>query len=249
MNRYLKGKVALVTGAAGGIGSAIAMTLAEAGATIIVAYNSRREKAQSLCESLPGEGHVVKATPVLDSVALANVARQIQSELGRLDILVNNAGMTRVVPHNDLCGLDDDTFDAVFATNVRGAFACVRAFRSLLEANDDGLVVNISSIAGTTAVGSNVAYCASKAAMNSMTLSLARALAPRIRVVAVAPGWVAGEYASRAEPAYLQQQVERTPLGRIAEASDVADAVLALATTMKFNTGCVFPVDGGRPLN
>jgi len=249
MNQQLNGKVALVTGAAGGIGSAIAMALADAGAKIIVGYNSSREKAQALCETLPGSGHLVKATPVLDSVALTKVAEDIQSELGRLDILVNNAGMTRVVPHDDLCGLDDETFDTVFATNVRGAFACVRAFRSLLEASDDGLVVNISSIAGTTAVGSNIAYCASKAAMNSMTLSLARALAPRIRVVAVAPGWVAGEYASKADPAYLQQQVDKTPLGRIAEASDVADAVLALASTMKFNTGCVFPVDGGRPLN
>lgn len=249
MSTNLTGKVALVTGAAGGIGSAIAETLARAGAKVIVGYNSSRDKALALCESLPGEGHIVKATPVLDSAALAEVAGEIESELGRLDILVNNAGMTRVVPHDDLDDLDDETIDTIFATNVRGAFACVRAFRSLLEADSNGLVVNISSIAGTTAVGSNVAYCASKAAMNSMTMSLARALAPKIRVVAVAPGWVAGEYASRADPAYLQQQVDNTPLGRIAEAGDVANAVLALATTMTFNTGCVFPVDGGRPLS
>lgn len=249
MRSDLSGKVALVTGAAGGIGSAIASALAAAGATVILGYNSSRDKAQALCESLPGSGHKVKATPILDSTALTVVAGEIASESGRLDILVNNAGMTRVVPHDDLDRLDDDTIDAIFATNVRGAFACVRAFRSLLEESGSGLVVNISSIAGTTAVGSNVAYCASKAAMNSMTMSLARALAPAIRVVAVAPGWVAGDYARRADPAYLQQQVDNTPLGRIAEAEDVANTVLALATTMTFNTGAIFPVDGGRPLS
>jgi len=249
MSNDITGKVALVTGAAGGIGSAIAQALAEAGAKVIVGYNRSREKALTLCESLSGEGHAVKATPVLDSNKLTEVAKEIREEMGRLDILVNNAGMTRVVPHNDLDGLDDETIDAIFATNVRGAFACVRAFRSLLEDADNGLVVNISSIAGTTAVGSNVAYCASKAAMNSMTMSLARALAPKIRVVSVAPGWVLGEYAKKADAAYLQEQVERTPLGRIAEAGDVADAVLALATTLTFNTGCIIPVDGGRPVS
>jgi 3-oxoacyl-[acyl-carrier protein] reductase len=248
MGKDLSGKVALVTGATGGIGSAIAEAFARAGAHVIVGYNSSRDKALALCETLPGEGHVAKATPILDSVALTNLAAEIESETGRLDILVNNAGMTRVVPHADLDDLDDATIDTIFATNFRGAFACVRAFRSLLASSGDGLVVNISSIAGTTAVGSNVAYCASKAAMNSMTMSLARALAPDIRVVSVAPGWVAGEYAKRADPEYLQQQIDKTPLGRIAEAGDVADTVLALATTVTFATGCIIPVDGGRPL-
>ncbi len=249
MNIDLTGKVALVTGASGGIGCAIATAFATVGARVVVGYNSNRDKALALCEALPGEGHVVKATPILDSATLTAVATEIENEIGRLDILVNNAGVTRVVPHEDLDGLDDDTFDTIFATNVRGAFACVRAFRKLLAAQDNGLVVNISSIAGTTAVGSNVAYCASKAAVNSMTMSLARALAPQIRVVSVAPGWVLGEYAKRADPEYLQQQVDKTPLGRIAEASDVADAVVSLATTMTFNTGCIIPVDGGRPLS
>jgi len=97
-------------------------------------------------------------------------------------------------------------------------------------------------------VGSNVAYCASKAALNSMTMSLARALAPQIRVVAVSPGWVMGEYAKRADPAYLQEQIQKTPLGRLATAQDVAAAVLTVATRLNFSSGCIIPVDGGRPL-
>jgi 3-oxoacyl-[acyl-carrier protein] reductase len=248
MSTSLQGKVALITGAAGGIGSAIARALAQQGVRVIAGYNSSRDKAQALCDELPGDGHIARLAPVLDSAALQDLAKEVAESFGGLDILINNAGMTRVVPHDDLDALDDEIIDQIFATNVRGAFACVRAFRSQLESSEDGLVVNISSIAGTTAVGSNVAYCASKAAVNSMTMSLARALAPAIRVVAVAPGWVDGEYAKRADPAYLQVQKDKTPLKRIAQAEDVANAVIALATTMTFNTGCVFPVDGGRPL-
>lgn len=245
----LSQKVALITGASGGIGSAIARALAREGARVIAGYNSNRDKAVSLCETLPGGGHLAKLTPVLDSAALGALAQEIESETGRLDILVNNAGVTKMIPHDDLDGLDDATIDHIFATNFRGAFACVRAFRNLLASSGDGLVVNISSIAGLIAAGSNVAYCASKAAMNSMTMSLARALAPQIRVVAVAPGWVDGEYAKRADPAYIQQQADKTPLGRIAQPEDVAATVVALISSVAFNTGCVIPVDGGRTLN
>ena len=244
----LTGKVVLVTGATGGIGTAIATAAAAAGATVIAGYHRSREQALALCQRLAGSGHMARATPVLDSGALAKLAGELQSGCGRLDILVNNAGVTRVVPHSDLDALDDELIDRIFATNVRGAFACVRAFKPLLENAGSGLVVNISSVAGTTAVGSNVAYCASKAAMNSMTQSLARALAPRIRVVSVAPGWVDGEYARRADPDYLRQQIDKTPLGRIAVAADVAAAVIAVAGELSFSTGCVIPVDGGRPL-
>jgi len=165
-----------------------------------------------------------------------------------VDVLVNNAGVSRAVPHADLDALDDTLIDEIFRVNWRGAFASVRALRALLEAGDGGLVVNISSIAARTGVGSNVAYCASKAAMDSMTRSLARALAPRIRVVSVSPGWVEGEYALRMPPELIQEQRDRTPLGRIARAEDVAEAVYAVAAHLTFSTGDVIPVDGGRPL-
>jgi len=121
--------------------------------------------------------------------------------------------------------------------------------QALLAAGDQGLVVNISSVAARTAFGSNIAYCAAKAALDNLTLSLARALAPQIRVVSVAPGWVEGEYAQRMPPALIQEQRDKTPLGRIARAEEVAAAVLACATTLRFTTGAVIPVDGGRPLN
>jgi 3-oxoacyl-[acyl-carrier protein] reductase len=242
------GKVALITGGGGGIGSAICRRLAAAGAQVIVNYNSNAEKAQAVAATLAGENHAVIQASVTDSAALQQMAAQVRERYGKLDLLVNNAGITRPVPHADLDGLDDEWIDRIFQTNVRGAFACVRACKELLMAGDGGTVVNISSVAAITGIGSNMAYCASKAAMDSMTRSLARALAPKIRVVSVSPGWVWGEYASRMEPAYIQEQINKTPLGRIAQPEDVAEAVLAVATQLIFSTGCIIPVDGGRPL-
>jgi 3-oxoacyl-[acyl-carrier protein] reductase len=153
-----------------------------------------------------------------------------------------------VIPHDDLDALDDDFFDAVMQTNVRGAFATVRAFRALLTADGGGLVVNVSSLAARMANGSNVAYCASKAAMDNMTMSLGRALAPEIRVVSVAPGLVDTRLTRAWPPERRRRMIEDTPLGRLATPDDVGRAVLAAATLLTFATGIVIPVDGGRPL-
>lgn len=247
--QLLRGQVALVTGGGGGIGSAICRALAASGATVVITFNQDRARAEVLATDLPGEGHVVAQASVEDSAALARLARRIESSPGRLDLLVNNAGVTRGVPHHDLDALDDELIDHIFRVNVRGAIGTVRAMRPLLAADDGGLVVNVSSVAGRTALGSNIAYCASKAALDNVTKSLARALAPNIRVLSVSPGWVEGEYAQRMPPALIQEQRDKTPLGRIAGAQDVADAVLAAATQLRFTTGAVIPVDGGRPLN
>lgn len=245
----LNNRVVLVTGAAGGIGSEICRRMASAGARIVLVDIQDEDTLATVADTLPGDDHMVVTAAIDDSAALARVAEQVRERYGTLDVLVNNAGITRPVAHDDLDGLDDDLIDSIFRVNWRGAFACVRAFRSLLEAGDGGTVINISSIAGTTGIGSNIAYCASKAAMNVMTMSLARALAPAIRVVAVAPGWVMGEYAKRMDPAILDEQRELTPLKRLAQAADVAEAVYAVVAHLGFTTGAIIPVDGGRPLN
>lgn len=244
----MQGKVALVTGGGGGIGSAICRRLAQAGASVVITYQKSADKAQAAAASLaPGSHRVVQAS-VRDSERMAALADEIAHAYGRLDVLVNNAGITTPVPHADLDGLSDDWIDEIFATNWRGAFAAVRAFRPLLAGGEGGVVVNLSSVAAVTGIGSNVAYCASKAAMDSMTRSLARALAPQIRVVSVSPGWVLGEYASRFDPAYIQAQIDATPLQRLATPEDVAETVWAVAAVHKLMTGNIVPVDGGRPL-
>jgi len=244
----LHGKVALVTGGAGGIGSAVCRALARNGASVVVTYNQSAGKAQALIETLAGTGHQSFCAPVDDADALQQLAQSVRSHYGKLDILVNNAGITQPVPHDDLEQLTDALIDDIFRVNVRGALATVRALKPCLLASGDALIVNMSSIAARTALGSNIAYCASKAALDNITLSLARALAPHIRVVSVSPGWVNGEYAQRMPTNMLDQQRQRTPLGRIAEAEDVAQAVLAVATHLTFTTGAIIAVDGGRPL-
>jgi 3-oxoacyl-[acyl-carrier protein] reductase len=246
--RALGGRVALVTGGSRGIGAAIARLLAEEGARVVITHRDSATDAVETLGSLPGSGHRTIQASATDSPALTAAADSVRAVEGRLDVLVNNAARTRVIPHGDLDALDDDFFDAVLQTNLRGAFATIRAFRSLLDADGGGLVVNVSSLAATMANGSNVAYCASKAAMDNMTLSLARALAPAIRVVSVAPGLVDTTLTRAWDPARRQQMIDRTPLGRLATPEDVARAVLALATTLTFATGIVIPVDGGRPL-
>lgn len=244
----LQGRVAVVTGGGGGIGRAICRRLAAAGAHLVITYNRDQSKARAAANALAGGNHLIIGAPVDDGAAQAKLAGAIGDKYGRLDILVNNAGITKAVPHADLQALDDETIDRIFRVNWRGAFASIRALRPLLEADDGGVVINISSIAGRTGVGSNVAYCASKAAMDSMTRSLARALAPQIRVLSVSPGWVNGEYARRMSRALIAEQENKTPLGRIAEAEDVAEAVYAAIAQLRFSTGDIIPVDGGRPL-
>jgi 3-oxoacyl-[acyl-carrier protein] reductase len=244
--------VALITGGSGGLGAAICAVLAAAGFRIAVGYHRSQHAAQRIALALPGEGHFALAAPVTDSAGLAAMAAEIERRCARCDVLINAAGTTRFVPHADLAALDDELFDAIFAVNVRGAFAAVRALRPLLERSPlrgGAVIVNISSIAARTAIGSNVAYCASKAALDNMSRALARALAPRIRVLSVSPGLVDTEFVKSLDQTWRDEQAARTPLCRLALPAEVAAAVLAAVTQLTFTTGTVIAVDGGRPLN
>jgi 3-oxoacyl-[acyl-carrier protein] reductase len=241
-------RTALITGGAGGIGSAICRKFAELGYSVIITYNSDREKAEKLLISLPNGNHAIFQAPTTNPEKLNALTAFVEEKHGKLDVLVNNAGITTPVKHDDLDGLTDEWIDKIMQTNVRGTFAMIRAMQTCLEKSEDALIVNISSVAATSGIGSNVAYCASKAAIDSITRSLARALAPKIRVVSVSPGWVLGEYSKNIDPVYLQTQIDKTPLGRLAIAEDVANTVLALTTHLTFTTGSIIPVDGGRLL-
>ncbi|RUY20679.1 SDR family oxidoreductase, partial [Mesorhizobium sp. M7A.F.Ca.US.001.04.2.1] len=207
-----------------------------------------RQAAEALVSSLAPRDHLVAKASVTESDCLARLAGQIEKRFGRLDILVNCAGITRFVQHSDLDGLDDALIDRILSVNVRGVIAATRAMRPLLDRAASGVIVNISSIAGVTAMGSNIAYCASKAAVDNLTKSLARALAPKIRVVSVSPGVVDTDFIKGRDESWRDEQVNRTPLGRLGTPDDVAEAVLAVATHLRFATGVIIPVDGGRPL-
>lgn len=244
----LAGRSALVVGGSGGIGAATAERLAALGARVTLTYQSRAEAARALLARLPGEGHRAVEASVEDSAALARLAARMGADGGVLHILVNAAGFTRAVKHADLDALDDAFIDRMFAVNWRGSFAAVRAFAPLLTASGDGLVVNVSSIAGQNGVGSNIAYCAVKAGIDVMTKSLARALAPSVRVMAVSPGVVDTDFVPGRDASFNEKVAPTIPLKRIATAGDVADAIVACATTLRYSTGSILTVDGGRAL-
>lgn len=245
----LSGKVAVVTGGSSGIGAATVRALAGRGATTIVGYGRGADRAEALVTTLPGEGHRALAMPMTDSDGLQAASALVGAAFGKVDILVNSAAMTRSVPHADLDGLDDGTIDLILATNVRGPFATIRAFIPLLRRAGAGVVVNVSSMSAVTGRGSNVIYCASKAALDTMTVSLARALGPEIRLVCIAPGLVSTDFVPGITPEELEATAQASALRRVASAEDVADAVLACVTLLHLSTGTRVVVDAGRHLN
>src|SRR4051794_8617217 len=247
----LAGKAALVIGGAGGIGAASAKLLAEAGAKLALTHRPGKEaadRAAPLIKALPGEGHIAIPADVADTKTLIAARDEVSRAFGRLDILVNSAGFTKPIPHGDLDALDDEFIDRMFAVNWRGQFAAIRTFAPLLKASGDGLIVNISSIAALNGAGSNIAYGAAKAGIDVMGKSLARALAPEVRVMTVSPGVVATGFVPGRGAEFNEKAGASTPLKRVATAQDVAEAVLACATHLSYSTGAAIIVDGGRSL-
>lgn len=244
----LQGRVAVVAGGSSGIGAATAVRLADAGAQVIVGYNNGRERAETLVSQLAGKGHMALNLSMENSAAIGAAVDRIRPRFGRVDVLINSAGITRAIAHADLDGLSDDIFDRILTTNVRGPFSTVRAFAPLLRASGDGVIVNVSSISGTTGLGSSIAYCASKAALDTMGLSLARVLAPEVRVLTVSPAAVATDFVPGRDRAALEKQATSTPLKIVAEPDDVALSILAAITHLRLTTGSAVVIDGGRHL-
>jgi 3-oxoacyl-[acyl-carrier protein] reductase len=214
----------------------------------MVGYHRREDAARSVVAGLPGEGHGIVQLALEDIASVEAMARKVGEVFDKVDILVNSAGFTRPVPHKDLEALDIPTFDAVLIAGVRGPYSVIRALLPLLRKSGEATVVNVSSISGFTASGSSVAYCASKAALDNMTMSLARALGPGIRVVGVSPGAVATDFVAGRDRAALAVEAPKTPLQKVIEADDVAQAIVAAVTTLRRTTGARIIVDGGRHL-
>ncbi|MDF2962537.1 MAG: 3-ketoacyl-ACP reductase [Paenibacillus sp.] len=241
----LRGKAALITGSATGIGKAIALRLAKEGANITINYSKSEKEAleaQKEIEALGVKCLVIQAT-VSDDRQVRSMVQQTIDTFGRLDILVNNAGVTDFVKHDDLEGLKEEYWDRVMDVNVKGMFFCCRAAEPELR-KQQGCIVNITSVAGLTGLGSSIAYAASKAAAISVTKSLARVMAPEVRVNSVAPGivqtrWIEGQ------ASHVSRLAEGTPLGRIATPEDVAEVAYSVIAHSHFVTGETIKVDGG----
>jgi 3-oxoacyl-[acyl-carrier protein] reductase len=246
------GRIVLVVGGAGGVGKATARMFAEAGAHVAITHRPGDEKAfaaQAVLADLPGSNHAAFVADVGETATLVALRDAMQARYGdKLHVLVNSAGFTKPVAHADLDALDDDLIDRMFAINWRGQFATVRAFAPMLKASGDGLIVSISSIAAVNGAGSSIAYGAVKAGIDVMTKSLARALAPDVRVMGVAPGVVDTGFVPGRGAEFNAKTAATTPLKRVASADDVAAAVLACATHLGYSTGTTLTVDGGRAL-
>ncbi|MFL9920336.1 SDR family NAD(P)-dependent oxidoreductase [Paraburkholderia fungorum] len=247
MSDSLEGKSVVVIGGTGGIGAATSRRFAAAGARVVVAGQSV-ERAQKVVAGLPGIGHFAAKVFIEKSDTLKQLAEDVAGRYGHVDVLVNAAGFTRPVPHADLDALTDELIDDIMRVNLRAQFAAVRVFRALLERSGAGLIVNVSSISGSNGIGSNIAYCAAKAGLDVMTMSLARVLAPRVRILNVAPGVVNTGFVPGRSADFNDKVASTTPLRRIGSADDIAQAIEACATQLTFSTGTTIVVDGGRRL-
>ncbi len=239
-----EGRVALITGSSSGIGEQIARRLSALGAKVVVNSSSSVEAGEAVAASLPTESIYVQADIADQDQSRALLDATIE-RFGRLDILVNNAGWTTVVPHDDLDALTDDIIHRTFDVNVFGTLALTKAALPYLKQSDDGNVVTITSIAGVRPVGSSIAYAMSKAALNHMTVLLAKSHAP-VRFNAVAPGLVATPWTESWGPMH-EAVAAMAPIGRSATPDDCAEATLALLRN-RYATGQVLVVDGGLTL-
>ena len=256
----VKERCAIVTGSASGLGAATALLLAKAGMRIVVNYSSSKSEAEQTADLCRKEGSEVVV--VQGDVSRDEDCRKIVAAAaawGRLDALINNAGTTKHVPHDQLDGLSAEDFQRIFAVNTIGPFQMVRAARPLLEAAAKetaraSAVVNVSSVAGLSGIGSSVAYAASKGALNTMTLSLSRALAPLIRVNTVCPGYIDTPWFTKGRGEAGAKQVRdsvvaKVPLKVASSAEDIAQLVCFLAMPASSNmTGEVVRMDAGMHL-
>lgn len=241
----------LVTGGGRGIGRSSALAFAKAGFDVAVNYSRSEHAAREVAEEAEQAGVktlVVKAD-VADETAVRAMAETVGVHFGRLDVLVNNAGTTTDTPPSDLDGLSMADWDRIFAVNVRGTFQVTRACVPLLRRSAPAAVVNLASVVGVRPGPQPFPYAASKAAIVNLTRTLAGALGPEIRVNAVAPGWMEGEWMAEAlgdnYETLMSRRAKRTPLRRCVTPDEVAATILSLATSNPFVNGETVVIDGG----
>lgn len=229
----LRNKVAIVTGSATGLGAAVALRLADQGCNVVINYTKSEAEAKETLAACEAKGveAILGQGDVGEDADCRRIVQAAVDKWGRLDVLVNNAGGTKFADHAKLDELNAEDFLWIYKVNVVGAYQMIRACEPHMKKAGKGSVVNISSIAGVTGIGSSVAYAASKGALNTMTLSLARSLAPVIRVNAVCPGfigtrWFSDRFGTQTFEGIKRQQEETTPLRRAGTPEDIAAAVV-----------------------
>jgi 3-oxoacyl-[acyl-carrier protein] reductase len=252
----LKDAVVIVTGSAVGVGSAACIQVAKKGAKVVVNYTKSEADAKATlaaCQAAGADAILVQGD-VANDADCRRMAQAALDKWGRIDALINNAGITKFVDAKDLEGLAFDDWQHLYAVNVIGAYQMIRACEPAMRKQGAGAVVNISSMSGVNGLGSSTAYVATKGAMNAMNLALARALAPTIRVNAIAPGlietrWHTGRFADRESyDKFKGKYLESVPLAKASSADDIAQVALWLIEGSEMITGEIIKVDGGMHL-
>ncbi|KZE74871.1 3-ketoacyl-ACP reductase [Paenibacillus elgii] len=244
----LRNKVALVTGGGTGIGRAACLALAERGAAVIVNYSRSAADAEATVQSIKdkgGQAVAIQADISQDREVLHMVDQAVR-QFGTVDLLVNNAGITRHIPMDDLEAATEEVWDELYGVNVKGMFFCARAVAPFMKSSKQGAIVNVGSIAGITGLGSSLPYAVSKAAVHGLTKSLARALAPYIRVSCIVPGAVATRWWDGKEE-QMKRLAPQLLLQRISTPEDIARMICA-ALEQEAMTGQIITVDSGQTL-
>ncbi|MBC8117705.1 MAG: SDR family NAD(P)-dependent oxidoreductase [Candidatus Saccharimonas sp.] len=251
----MQNKVAIITGGGTGVGRATSLALARLGCHVVVNYSRSRDEADATVQEIAALGVrtlAVQADVADDAACRAMVAKTVET-LGRVDVLVNCAGTTEFIPFQDLDAVSDETWERLYKVNVVGAFHCARAVREPMLAAGGGVIINVSSVAAQLGQGSSIPYCCTKAALDNLTVSLARTLAPQIRVNGLAPGFIEGRWTQGGlGPKYdsIKTAYEKTlPLGRVCQPEDIADGILSLITGSRLVTGQTLTVDAGMMIS
>ncbi|MFN9718343.1 MAG: SDR family NAD(P)-dependent oxidoreductase [Planctomycetota bacterium] len=243
--------VAMITGGGTGVGAATAELLAAQGVSVVVNYSRSKTEAEATVERIRAAGGTAIAihADVADDAAVRSMVSETMRTFGRIDVLVNCAGTTEFIPFHDLEAVSDETWDRLYKVNVVGSFHCARAVRQPMLAVGGGSIINVSSVAAQLGQGSSIPYCCTKAAIDNLTVSLARTFAPHIRVNGVAPGFIAGRWTQAGLGDRYETIVEAysktLPLRTVCQPGDIAQGILSLINGSRLVTGQTLTVDAG----
>lgn len=247
-------KVAVITGGSRGVGRATAEKLSQLGCSVLINYRNSKAAALQVVKQIEEQGG--NATSFAGDVADDSVCKKMMeaaiAKFGRIDVLVNNAGTTHFIDHSDLESVTDEVWDSIFAVNLKGPFQCMRAAAPYLRKSETAEIINVASIAGIATVGSCIPYGASKAALINLTVNMARVFGPTVRVNAVAPGFIAGDWLKAGlgeNYETIEKSVaEKTALGQVNTPEDIAAAIVSLITGSDTVTGQTLVVDAGQSI-
>lgn len=245
----MENKIVVITGGTGNVGKVAAMRYASLGARVYIMVRNKFSEAQDFIKTLPNQElkHEAFFSSITNTESIKKTVQEITTKAGKCDLLINAAGITKGISSKEIEKYTDEVIDEILINNVRGTFSTIREFLPLLKLSSSPLIINITSASALRASGSNIIYGASKSAIELMTKSLSKSLAPNIRVVSICPGMLDSPTSGAFKPSGWNEKVsQEIPLRRVGSAEDVVDAIEAVDSKLKYMTGSSILLDGGR---